>query len=289
VAYIVFKANRIEIENSLSIGRANDNELIIDEPTVSRNHALIKKIGEKFYIIDSGSSNGTFRDGKRIHSPILLENKSVIQCGNAQCVFYDNSMDNEVDETQLSITSNFIINSVVLIADIRGYTSFAESTPVKIVSRIMAKWFKAVTHTIEEHNGYIDSFIGDCVYARWDYNDNNAELLKEVLKVAKSLNDITRKISSDVTSNEVSLSLGVGINVGEVIVGVDTNNTGLGDTVNTAFRLEAKTRELNSDIIVSKEVSDILDICKNTIKTQIKGKNEEIEVCAINFDEIGIE
>jgi adenylate cyclase len=286
VAYIVFKANRIEIENSLSIGRANDNELIIDEPTVSRNHALIKKIGEKFYIIDSGSSNGTFRDGKRIHSPILLENKSVIQCGNAQCVFYDNSMDNEVDETQLSITSNFIINSVVLIADIRGYTTFAETTPVKTVSRIMAKWFKAVTNTIEEHNGYIDSFIGDCVYARWDYTENNTELLKEVLIVAKTLNEITKKISSDVTNNEVSLSLGVGINVGEVIVGVDTNNTGLGDTVNTAFRFEAKTRELNSDIVVSKDVADLLDLCGETVTTQIKGKNEEVQVCTISFDKL---
>lgn len=286
MAYIVFKTNRIEINKSLSIGRASDNELIIDEPTVSRNHALIKKIGEKFYIIDSGSSNGTFRDGKRIHSPILLENKSVIQCGNAQCVFYDNTIDTEVDETQLAITSNFVINSVVLIADIRGYTSFAEATPVKTVSKIMSQWFKEVTKTIEDNNGFIDSFIGDCVYARWDFNEDDEKLLKNILQVSKQLNDITKNISTDVTNEKSELKLGVGIHVGEVIVGIDTNNTGLGDTVNIAFRLESKTRDLNSDIIVSKEVCEMLDICKETVKTHIKGKNEEIEVCTISFDEV---
>ena len=285
MSYLVYKANRVELEKTLSIGRDKNCDLTINELTVSRNHSIIKKIGEKYYIIDSGSSNGTYKDGKRVHSPVLLEDKSIIQCGNAQIIFYDNLEIEDEEETMIAFSSNFIIKSVILVADIRGYTTFSEIIPIKKVSKFMSYWFRDISNCIEENNGYIDSFIGDCVYARWDV-DANKDVILNVLNAAKLMNNITKELTLKTTEGQSSLSLGVGIHIGDIIVGAETNNTGLGDTVNTAFRLEEKTRNLDTDIIISQEIFDLIEIDKELIDVTLKGKNNNTKVCAISFNEI---
>ena len=286
MAYLVYKSNRIEIENSISIGRLDDNDIVVNETTVSRNHALIKKIAQKYYLIDVGSSNGTYKDGKRIHNPTLLDNKSVVQCGNMQFIFYDNIIESESEETQISLTSSFIVHSVVLVADIKGYTAFSEAIDIKIISRIMSKWFKQVSQIIEESNGLIDSFIGDCVYARWDIEDNLETVAKKVLLIAKQINEITKSITKEYTNGQFPLNVGIGITHGELIIGNDVYNSGLGDTANTAFRLEEKSKEFNLDIIIPKELAQKLGIEREWIMTKIKGKSKGIELCALRFDEV---
>ena len=286
MAYIIFKANKFQLNNEdFTIGRNSNNSLPIKENTVSRNHAIIRPIGDKYYIIDAGSSNGTYKDGIKIQgAPILLEDKSIVQCGNAQLVFRHDEED-EDDETLLAFSSNFIVNSIVLVADIRGYTSFSENTPIQIVSKIMAKWLKEVDRIITNSNGYIDSFIGDCVYARWDDKTDKKTLI-DVLNVAKNISVVTQDISSNLTNNKYILDVGVGINLGEVIVGAETNNTGLGDTINTAFRLEGQTRALDTDIIISKSAYDILDANLPLTNTKLKGKSGEIEICSIKYNDV---
>jgi len=287
MAYLVYKAHRIELDGSISIGRDKNSELHIPESTVSRNHAIIKQIANRFYVIDSGSSNGTFKDGKRVHSPVLLDNKSIIQCGNAQMVFYDVviSDEDEDDATMISFSSNFVVDSIVLVADIKGYTTFSESIEIQKVSKMMSHWFRDIEKCIEDNNGYVDSFIGDCVYARWDISDDS-DLVINILKTINKMNEITRNISSNITDNKYVLNICAALNSGEVIVGAETNNTGLGDTVNTAFRLESKTRELNTDVIICKDIYDMLDIDKKVFKTSIKGKINEVEICSLSYLEI---
>jgi adenylate cyclase len=286
VAYIVYKSNRVELNNSLSIGRSEDNEIVVNESTVSRNHALIKKIAHKYYLIDVGSSNGTYIDGKRIHNPTLLDNKSVVQCGNMQFIFYDNTIETDSEETQIALTSSFIVNSVVLVADIKGYTAFSEAIDIKVLSKIMSKWFKQVSFVIEESNGVIDSFIGDCVYARWDIDDNLESVARKVLLISKKINELTRDITKEHTNGQFPLNVGIGITYGELIIGNDVQNSGLGDTVNTAFRLEEKSKIFHVDIMITRELAEKLNIEREWITTQIKGKSKDIDLCAIRFDEV---
>jgi adenylate cyclase len=282
--YVIYNANKIELDKDISIGRDKINcDLVIPEGTVSRSHAIIKKIGEKFYIIDLGSSNGTYKDSKRIHSPVLLENKSLIQCGKAQIVFYDEDESDE-DETMLSFSSNFVVNSIVLVADIKGYTSFSENAPIQTVSKVMSAWLKEVDAAVVKLNGYVDSFIGDCVYARWD-NQVDKETGKNVIKLAKEINDLTKKISQKVTEGEFNLEIGVGIHTGEVIVGAETQNTGLGDTINTTFRLESATRGLGVDVVISEELNNLCELNKELKSVELKGKTET-KVATFKFHEI---
>src|SRR5438093_13408800 len=74
---------RHPIKGSCSIGRARANTVVLESPKVSRRHALIhlQNIGE-LWLIDFGSSNGTFLNKRRIHHPIRLRDGDQITIGD---------------------------------------------------------------------------------------------------------------------------------------------------------------------------------------------------------------
>lgn len=67
-------ADRIALltDAPLVIGRAAPSELIIDNPSISRQHASLRLVGDAIEVIDLGSKNGTFVNGLRITSPVLV-------------------------------------------------------------------------------------------------------------------------------------------------------------------------------------------------------------------------
>ena len=68
-------------KNILSIGRMDDNDIVIDDPGVSRYHARLTRSEGKWILEDLGSSNGTFINGQRIRVPTYLAADSQIGLG----------------------------------------------------------------------------------------------------------------------------------------------------------------------------------------------------------------
>ncbi len=64
--FIVFQGNRIPIAHRLTIGRDKKNSISLEDKLASRNHAVIQKVRESYFVQDLGSTNGTFVNGKRI-------------------------------------------------------------------------------------------------------------------------------------------------------------------------------------------------------------------------------
>jgi sigma-B regulation protein RsbU (phosphoserine phosphatase) len=71
----------------LVVGRLPESEIFIDEPVVSRHHADIFQVGEKYFVRDAGSRNGTFLNGKRVFQPAELAPGNVIGVGSSRIVF----------------------------------------------------------------------------------------------------------------------------------------------------------------------------------------------------------
>jgi DNA-binding NtrC family response regulator len=78
-----FAGKSFRIGETLKIGKAPDNDVVIEHPTVSRNHLVIHKRGEQFLIQDLGSTNGTFIDEAEIKEGYLRPG-SILEVGDVQ-------------------------------------------------------------------------------------------------------------------------------------------------------------------------------------------------------------
>ena len=78
----------------------------------------------------------------------------------------------------------------------------------------------------------------------------------------------------------------MGINTGIASIGVGSDNTALGDAVNTAFRLETASKELGVDIVVNESSCDCLPEemwCELRTEVRLKGKREAVSVVGLDF------
>ncbi len=76
VYYIVQKngkQNRVEEGQDITIGRAFDNSIFIEDPSVSRHHAVIRWKGGMMYVCDLGSTNGTSLNGEKLEHDYYYE------------------------------------------------------------------------------------------------------------------------------------------------------------------------------------------------------------------------
>lgn len=66
------------------LGASRDNEIVVDDPTVSRKHACLEVVGQECRVTDSGSTNGTFVNGERITRSYILKSGDQLYFGKTQ-------------------------------------------------------------------------------------------------------------------------------------------------------------------------------------------------------------
>lgn len=149
-------------------------------------------------------------------------------------------------------------NIAVLFVDIRGFTSMSESLEPEQVVSILNKYFSVVYSSIIAWNGTLDKFIGDAAMAVFNApNDVEDYVFNAVCAaddIQKNFEPLREKFMSEYGKE---VHLGIGINCGTAIVGNigcmgRFDYTAIGDTVNTASRLESKA--LPGQILISETV-----------------------------------
>lgn len=296
-ASLLFTINGENQEQSclplMTIGRDKKNHIVLPDPLVSRNHAIIRLLGaEDFYLIDSGSANGCHINGKRIATPVMLNDGDHIAIGSTMLQFHQirehqlGIEESAEDETTVVVNNMDIRQITILVSDIRGFTTLSEEIPIKTLTRIMSDWFRHVSECVHTHHGTVDKFIGDCVYARWESGENEAGVIIQALQTALGIHDITQNLNREHPTLPRPLRIGVGLNTGKAAVSVGVDNTAIGDAVNLAFRLENATKELKSDIVLSESTFRYLpeDLWQQqTREISVKGKKAPIQVLALDF------
>ncbi len=178
----------------------------------------------------------------------------------------------------------------ILFADLRAFTKFSEGKLPYDVVFVLNRYFAAMGQAVTSAGGHLDKFIGDGVMALFGIGKDPDRACREALAGARNmalrLRDLNAALEHDL---EEPLRIGVGIHIGPAIIGEmgygrATTLTAIGDSVNTASRLEAMTKELGVQLIVSHAVEthagiDLSGYPEETVK--IRGRQGTMKVRAI--------
>ncbi len=146
----------------------------------------------------------------------------------------------------------------VLFVDIRGFTPMSESLEPEQVVDILNSYLNLTTNAIFSNGGTLDKFIGDATMAvfnaPFDLEDYVFKAVKTAWDIVAGGNAIEEKFLEKYGK---SVSFGVGVNCGNAVVGnigcdFRMDYTAIGDTVNTAARLESNAKR--GQILISEEV-----------------------------------
>src|ERR1700686_2944196 len=88
-AWLETSGDKFPICGNCSLGRSPKNSIVLDSQKVSRRHALInvQNVGE-FWLIDLGSSNGTFLNHRRLNQPVRLNDQDQVVIGDRIFIFH---------------------------------------------------------------------------------------------------------------------------------------------------------------------------------------------------------
>lgn len=187
--------------------------------------------------------------------------------------------------TKLSLGGERMI--AVMFVDLRGFTAFSEKRLPYDVVFILNRYFRAVGQAVEDAGGRVDKFIGDGVMALFGLDVDGARAARQSLdaarRIALAIGDFNESLSGEI---DEPLRIGIGVHSGPAIVGDlghgrATTLTAIGDTVNTASRLEAQSKEFAAQLVVSQDLLDLagvkLDVGERH-EVEIRGREERLRV-----------
>lgn len=183
----------------------------------------------------------------------------------------------------------------VLFVDIRGFTTMSELLEPEQVVAILNNYLSLTTNAIFKNKGTLDKFVGDATMAvfnsPFDMEDYTFKAVCAAMDIVGGAKELEEKLMKEFGR---SVGFGVGVNCGPAVVGnigceFRMDFTAIGDTVNTAARLEANAKRgqvLISDAVYER-VKDRIEV-EEVGEIPLKGKSKGVfvySVTKVNRDE----
>lgn len=184
----------VQVHGECGLGRARDNRLVIGEKGVSRRHALIHvQGGNEYWLVDLGSRNGTFVNGRRLARPTRLRSGDRIKIGSREVVFRVDSdasiITRDDSDTAMTVVQSRTADCWLLVADVVGSTGMIRGEDPQGVSRMMGAWLSLCRDRIEGGGGTINKFLGDGFFAYWPEDFADVGAMSEVLVALGKMQD----------------------------------------------------------------------------------------------------
>ena len=165
----------------------------------------------------------------------------------------------------------------VLFADIVGFTGMAEAVPPEEAMAMLREFHSRMTAQIFAHGGTVDKYIGDGIFAVFGVPTASADDAANALACAEKMLEALEEWNGErEKSGEARLAIGIGLNYGPAVLGDigskhSMSFTVIGDTVNTASRLQALTRALGTPLIMSGGLVEALKAESSEIAAKLMG------------------
>ncbi len=184
----------------------------------------------------------------------------------------------------------------LMFADIRGFTRLSERQLPYDVVFLLNQYLARMSESITDAGGYVDKFMGDGIMAIFGMDRSPEQGARESLVAARSMNGVLDALNQSLRSElPEPLRIGIGIHTGVAVLGrigvasgtgAGERITALGDTVNTASRLEAATKDFSAQLVVSFTTLDYAGVslpeAAHREEIALRGKTIPLQVAALN-------
>lgn len=221
------------LDGSCSIGRGALNTVVVDSAKVSRLHAIIhSERAGAFWLVDLGSSNGTFLNKRRIHEPTRLRDRDRITIGGKTFTFRQSRNQSDKPRSTAPVaTVHEQIEEVpcwLLVADIKNFTPLSRELLSEKLALLVSSWLATCKDIIEKHAGTVNKYLGDGILAYWPDEESTAENIVEVIAALKQAQTLGPEFRFVVHFGSIAIG-GVSAVREETLIGSE---------VNLVFRLE---------------------------------------------------
>jgi adenylate cyclase len=156
-------------------------------------------------------------------------------------------------------------NIFCVFTDLEGFTKLSHATTPETVARLLNAYLDRLSDIVLEHGGTIDKFVGDAIVAFWGAPLSRPDDGRRAAAAALAMYEAGEKFRIDLAEGVPPLGMTrVGLHVGDAIVGNFGGEgriqyTALGDSMNTASRLEAANKGLKTGVLISAEAAERSD------------------------------
>jgi adenylate cyclase len=232
--------------------------LVVDSAKMSRLHAIIhSERAGAFWLVDLGSSNGTFLNKRRLHEPARLRDCDQITIGGNTFVFRQ-SRDPSARprSTAPVVTLQEQIEEIpcwLLVADIKNFTPLSRELLSEKLAMLVSSWLATCKDIIEKHGGVVNKYLGNGILAYWPDEESTSENVGAMIAALKH---------AQTQGPEFRFIIHFG-SVGIGGIPAAKEETLMGSEVNLVFRLEKLLASLGEQCrrgIASAMTSDLSEI-----------------------------
>jgi adenylate cyclase len=171
----------------------------------------------------------------------------------------------------------------ILLSDIRGFTSLAETFSAMTVVELLNRYFSCMTDVIVQYGGTIDKLMGDSMMVLFGAPFTEIDDVERGIACAIDMQRAMSKFNEqNIALGLPEMYMGIGINTGEVVAGpvgseLHQEYTVIGDEVNLASRIEAQS--LRGQILISENTYKLAKsfvLVGEPNKVRVKGKREVV-------------
>lgn len=174
----------------------------------------------------------------------------------------------------------------VVFTDLEGFTKLSHAIEPEMVATLLNRYLEMLSNVVLEHGGTIDKFVGDAVVAFWGAPISRPDDGERAAKAAWAMYQAGEEFRKSVPDGVPAIGkTRVGLHHGEAIVGNFGGEgriqyTALGDSMNTASRLESANKQLKSNILVSREAADLsgLNWFRSLGRVVLRGRATPVEI-----------
>lgn len=177
----------------------------------------------------------------------------------------------------------------VMFSDLEGFTKMSHAMEPEMVAKLLNRYLELLSDVVLDHGGVIDKFVGDAVVAFWGapiQRDDDGERAARAGYAVWQAGETFRKEVAEMDENLPKIGkTRVGLHWGEAVVGNfggDTRiqYTALGDSMNTAARLEAANKALETSVMASSEFAEKtgLDWWRPMGRIQLRGRAKPVDI-----------